>query len=124
MSEAGDESLLKTRLGLPNRRILNWSYQQDFGESRLIRVPLATGRAREHLAVELPSPCMYEWEAHGLLEAAHVADITMNDFTVIGAVVDSLGGLYADELSRDAKKLALKRFLRRVYDDDGLFFSG
>jgi hypothetical protein len=72
-----DESMLKSKEGLPNRMLLNWSYKAEGAgiNFNLERIPLVTGRGRINTFKELPIQfSMYEWEAHGLLEARSVME--------------------------------------------------
>jgi hypothetical protein len=58
--EVNGEVVIKTKVGLSNRRIINWT------------------------SVELPTPrTMYEWEGHGIWEACQVMEWSMADFSVI-----------------------------------------
>jgi hypothetical protein len=124
--ELDGEDILKAKVGLPNRMLLNWSYKLDKENQpfRLQRGPLVTGRARIATSEELPTPYgMYEWEAHGLLEACLVMERTRADFSVIGLVVDNLGRKYVHNQSREDSKEGLKAFLKRVFEEDGFFFT-
>ncbi len=64
---------------------------------------------------------MYDWEAHGLLEACQVMERLMAAFSVIGLVVDNLEMKYIHNKSREDSKEELKAILRRVLEEDGLF---
>ena len=58
--EVNGEVVIKTKVGLPIRRIINWT------------------------SVELSTPrTMYEWEGHGIWEACQVMELSMADFSVI-----------------------------------------
>ena len=73
---------------------------------------------------ELPTPYgMYEWEAHGLLEACLIMERKTADFSVIGLVVDNLDRKYVHNQSREDSKEGLKAFLKRVFEEDGFFFT-
>ena len=119
----------KAKVGLPNRRLLAWSYKLDEENHafRLQRIPLVTGRARARIATseELPTPAgIYEWEAHGLLQAMLVKERSTANFSVIGLVTDNLGsGEYVQNQSREDCKEGLKKFLKRVFEEDGFFFT-
>ena len=124
--EADGEDILKAKVGLPNRMLLNWSYKLENEENQpfhLQRIPMVTGQARIKTSEELPTPHgMYEWEAHGLLEACLVMERSMADFSIIGVVVDNLGRKYVQNQSREDSKEGLKAFLKRVFKEDGFFF--
>ena len=127
MFEVDGEGVIKTKVGLPNRRFINWTYKL-LGDTklpfRLQRIPLVTGRARIATSVELPTPlAMYEWEVHGLLEACQVMERSTADFTVIGLVVDNLKMKYVHNKNREDSKEELKAFLKRAFEEDGFFFT-
>ena len=106
--------------------LLNWLYKLDKENQpfRLQRSPLATVRARIETSEELPTPYgMYEWEAHGLLEACLVMDRQTADFSVIRLAVDNLGRKCVHNQSREDSKEGLKAFLKRVFEEDGFFFT-
>ena len=56
--EVEEEGIIKAKVGLYNRMIINWTYKL-LGDSkqrfRLRRIPLETGRARIGRSVELPT---------------------------------------------------------------------
>ncbi len=124
--EVGAEGILTSKVGLPNRRLLFWSYglERETQPFRLRRVPLVTGRGRIVGYDELPTPqAMYEWEAHGLLEAREAMDKATTDFTVIGLVTDSLGNPGVRNQPREAAKETFKALLKKLFDEDALFFA-
>ena len=45
------------------------------------------------------------------------------DFSVIGLVVDNLDRKYVHNQSREDSKEGLKAFLKRVFEEDGFFFT-
>lgn len=65
---------------------------------------------------------MYEWEAHGLLEACLVMERSTADFTVLGLVVDNLKTKGVHNKNREDSKEQLKAFLKRAFEEDGFFF--
>lgn len=125
--EVDGEDVVKAKVGLPNRKIINWTYKllgENKQRHRIKRVPLVTGRKRIETVEELPTPqAMYEWEAHGLLEACQVMERATADFSVIGLVVDNLKTKYLSNQSREDSKEELKAFLKRLYGENGFFFT-
>ena len=125
--EVDGEGVIKTKVGLPNRMFIDWTFKR-LGDTtlpfRLQRVPLVTGRERIETIEELPTPlAMYEWEGHGLLEACLVMERSTADFTVIGLVVDNLKMKYVQNKTRDESKEGLKDFLKKTFEEDGFFFN-
>ena len=87
------------------------------------RMPLVTGRKRIEKVEELPTAVgMYEWEGHGLLEAILVIGRDI-DFSVIGLVTDNLKRKHLQNQTRKDAKKGLKAFMKRVFEEDGFFFS-
>ena len=125
--EVEEQSIIKAKLGLPNRRLLNWS-NKLLGDSkqpfRLQRIPLVTGRSRIASSIELPTPlAMSERECHGIFEACNVMERSTADFSVIGIVVNNLGTKYVQNEDREKAKENLKAFLKRAFSEDGFFFA-
>lgn len=88
------------------------------------RIPLVTGRSRINIFQDLPIPfSIYEWEAHGILEARAVMDRSTGDFSVIGLVVDNLRKKYVHNITRSDAKSTLKAFLKKAYEEDNFFYS-
>lgn len=105
------ERQIKAKVSLSNWRILNWSYKLMCNKQplHLEQIPLAMGRPWIATSEELPTPhTMYEWEAHGLLEALHTMDRYTADFSVIGLVMDNLETVNIHNLSQENSKNDLK----------------
>jgi len=119
--EEGENQQIKCKDGLPNRKLLHWSYGME-DEFRLQRMPLSTGRARILTVDQLPIPhSMWEWEAHGIMDSIRVVRPEC-DFAVIGLVTDNLGKRYVHNESRATAKQRLSDFLKKVYLEDGFFY--
>ena len=120
-----DKSEVKSKVGLPNRHLLNWSYKLGKETNfRVERIPLVTGRGRIDKFEDLPNEIsMYEWEMHGILEARAVMDRATGDFSAIGLVVDNLGKKYVHNITRDEAKDTLKVFLKKAYEEDAFCYT-
>ncbi len=115
---------IKAKVGLPNKKILNWTYKVigEGAQFSFRRIPLVTGARIER--VELPAAItMYEDGAHDVFRACQAMERSTADFSVIGLVVDNMGMEYEPNKNQRNSERELKSFLKRVFEDDGFFFE-